>query len=49
MESVSVRDIIRSWILTENDIILTIDRSYNKKEALINIQAINSENEISLT
>lgn len=34
-DNLSIREVLRSWILAENDIVVTIERNYNKKEALI--------------
>ncbi|CAF0715734.1 unnamed protein product [Brachionus calyciflorus] len=38
LENVTVKSILKSWILSENDIIFSVERNYNKKEALVKIE-----------
>ena len=40
-QDMNMNDILTSWMLGENDIIVTIERNYNKKEASVKISSLN--------
>ena len=44
LENVSIRNVLRSWIIANNDVIVTIDRDYNNKEALISVETMENQN-----
>ena len=44
LENVSIRNVLRSWIVAKNDIIVSIDRDYNNREARLSIESVEGQN-----
>ena len=43
IENVSIRQVIRSWIIANNDIIVNVFRDYNNKGALISVASLENQ------
>lgn len=40
-QEVTITDVLTSWTIVDNDIIVNIDRNYNKKEFTIKLDSLN--------
>jgi hypothetical protein len=42
LPKVEFKDVIKSWILAPNNVVLSMNRNYNKKDALVNLDYSNN-------
>ena len=48
IDNVSIRHVVRSWIIANNDIIVNINRDYNNKKALVKVESLENQKLINL-